>query len=323
MTVAPPPPGEADYDEFGFLHENAAEVGVPFDPADPPVVRRTHVPVPSGGTISALVWGDAPPELAFLHGGAQNAHTWDSTVLALGRPLVAIDLPGHGHSTWRPERDYGPRAVAGDVAAALAALAPEATTLVGMSLGGLTAIAVLDEDPDRARRLALVDITPGVDRRKAGAVLAFVAGPQVFPSFDAILERTIAHNPTRSRASLERGVRHNARPNPDGTWSWRYDRPSADSATPTTRLGDGVGSLWATLGALDHDLLLARGTASPVVAEEDLARLREVRADAEVIDVDGAGHSIQGDRPVELARVLDAFHARAAGRGDGGAARPG
>jgi pimeloyl-ACP methyl ester carboxylesterase len=26
-----------------------------------------------------------------------------------------------------------------------------------------------------------------------------------------------------------------------------------------------------------------------------------------VVTVDGAGHSIQGDRPVELARILDAF----------------
>ena len=44
------------------------------------------------------MWGDAEPELVFLHGGAQNAHTWDTVALALGRPLVAIDLPGHGHS---------------------------------------------------------------------------------------------------------------------------------------------------------------------------------------------------------------------------------
>ena len=48
--------------------------------------------------LSALVWGTEPPELVLLHGGAQNAHTWDTVAMALGRPLVAIDLPGHGHS---------------------------------------------------------------------------------------------------------------------------------------------------------------------------------------------------------------------------------
>ena len=38
-----------------------------------------------------------------------------------------------------------------------------------------------------------------------------------------------------------------------------------------------------------------------------LPGLRELLADAEVIVVDDAGHSIQGDRPVELARLLDGF----------------
>src|SRR3954465_9362117 len=115
-----------------MLPENASEVGLAFEP---PTGRRTSVPVPSGLELSALVWGDAPAEVVLLHGGAQNAHTWDTVALALERPLVAIDLPGHGHSDWRPGRDYRPQAMAEDVAAAIAALAPDAGTLVGMSLG--------------------------------------------------------------------------------------------------------------------------------------------------------------------------------------------
>ena len=60
-------------------------------------VRRLAVEVEPGRRL-ALVWGEAEPELVFLHGGAQNAHTWDTVALALDRPLVAVDLPGHGHS---------------------------------------------------------------------------------------------------------------------------------------------------------------------------------------------------------------------------------
>ena len=85
-----------DYEEFGLFHENAEEFGLPFD--RPPVVRRVSVEVAPGRRLSALVWKDGPPELVFLHGGAQNAHTWDTVAMALDRPLVAIDLPGHGHS---------------------------------------------------------------------------------------------------------------------------------------------------------------------------------------------------------------------------------
>lgn len=82
------------------------------DPRGPPRVPR-------GGArrrLSALVWGHRPPELVLLHRGAQNAHTWDSVALPLGRPLMAIALPGHGHSDWRLDRDYSPQASAADVA---------------------------------------------------------------------------------------------------------------------------------------------------------------------------------------------------------------
>ena len=69
-------------------------------------------------TSSAIVWGDGDPEVVFLHGGGQNAHTWDSVVLALGRPALAIDLPGHGRSDRRDDRNYSPWHNAVAVAAA-------------------------------------------------------------------------------------------------------------------------------------------------------------------------------------------------------------
>src|SRR5262245_63257130 len=103
------------YDEFGLFHENAEEYGVAWD--GPPVVRRTRVPVADDGrAVSALVWGDAPPDLVLLHGGAQNAHTWDTVALALRRPLIAFDLPGHGHSDHRGDGPFGPVANAADLA---------------------------------------------------------------------------------------------------------------------------------------------------------------------------------------------------------------
>src|SRR6187402_1416403 len=112
------------YDEFAYFHENAEEFGLPYD--GPPVVRRESAPMSDGRQLSALVWGDADPELVFLHGGAQNAHTWDTVAMAIGRPLVALDLPGHGHSDGGREGIIGLQANAEDVAAAIRALAPDA-----------------------------------------------------------------------------------------------------------------------------------------------------------------------------------------------------
>ena len=103
------------YDEFSLFHENAGEVGIPLHA--PPVVQRAFVEVAAGRKVSALVWGQSSPELVFLHGGGQNAHTWDTVALALDRPLLAIDLPGHGHSDWPEDSPWlNPGDMADDVA---------------------------------------------------------------------------------------------------------------------------------------------------------------------------------------------------------------
>ncbi|HEY1734059.1 MAG TPA: alpha/beta hydrolase [Acidimicrobiales bacterium] len=288
------------YDEFAFLADNAADAGL----ARPgrPAVRRTTVALPDGRSLSALVWGQTPPEVVVVHGGAQNAHTWDTVALALDRPLVALDLPGHGHSDWRADHDYRPATIADDLAVAVEELAPHADLVVGMSLGGLSALVLAVRHPSLVRRLMLVDITPGVDATKTRAITEFVSGPQRFASFDEILERTIAHNPTRSRSSLRRGVAHNAVRGADGTWTWRWD----PTRTMGRSLDGGVdfARLWDDLSALAVPLTLLRGAESPVVDDADVVELRRRRPDVEVVVVDGAGHSIQGDRPVETAALI-------------------
>jgi pimeloyl-ACP methyl ester carboxylesterase len=290
------------YEEFGLFEDNAREAGLPWE--GPPAVRRQEVEVAPGQRVSALCWGQEPADFVLLHGGAQNAHTWDTVALALRRPLVAVDLPGHGHSDWKADGAYHPRDMARDVAVALDTLAPAARGVVGMSMGGLTAIALAAARPDLVRRLALVDVTPGVNAEKGAAIAAFVSGPQSFASFDEILARTIAHNPTRTESSLRRGVLHNAVEQPDGSWRWRYDRTRREEDRAFS-----VAELWDDLDRIGVPLALYRGSLSPVVDDADVAELCRRQPDAEVVVVEGAGHSIQGDRPVELARLIGTFMA--------------
>src|SRR2546423_6920452 len=297
MTVA--------YDEFGLFQENAEEFGIPWRGA--PDVQRVEVPVGGDQTISALRWGagGGPPELVLVHGGAQNAHTWDTVALALDRPLAAIDLPGHGHSSHRTDHVYWPADNAVAVEQAVRALAPDARVVVGMSLGGLTSIALADRAPDLVRNLVLVDVTPGVNREKSTAIAQFIDGPEFFSTFDEILERTIAFNPTRTESSLRRGVLHNAIELPDGRWRWRYDLPRRGTGEGETgSIMPGLEELWEAVARVKVPLLLVRGSLSPVVDDDDVAELQRRNPDARVVVVEGAGHSIQGDKPIELANLL-------------------
>jgi pimeloyl-ACP methyl ester carboxylesterase len=295
------------YDEFSLFHENAEEFGLPYD--GPPVVRRESVEVESGRRLSALVWGSDAPELVFLHGGAQNAHTWDTVALALGRPLVCIDLPGHGHSDGGRVGSLDLQSNAEDVAVAIRSLAPEARAVVGMSLGGMTSLALAKVAPELVRQLVLVDITPGVDDEKSSDIRAFIDGPESFPDFNEILQRTIQFNPTRTESSLRRGILHNAVQRDDGSWVWRYARFRA-TEQQAERGGflDRIGDLWEVVTGLQVPLMLVRGMLpQSVVDDNDEAELLRRQPNARIEHVEGAGHSIQGDKPVELAALIADF----------------
>ncbi|CAN5759227.1 alpha/beta hydrolase [soil metagenome] len=307
-----------DYDEFGYFHENAAEYGLAY--GRPPLVRRESVHVAHGRTVSALVWGDAAAEMVLIHGGAQNAHTWDTVALALRRPLVAVDLPGHGHSdaaSSEPKGLSAPERHARDMAVVVDGLAPGARAVVGMSLGGLTSIALAGQAPELVRSLVLVDITPGVTGAKAKEILDFVNGPARFASFEEMLARTIEFNPTRTESSLRRGILHNALQLDDGSWIWRYRRHDAGMPSELVRdAGAEAGReqpivpthLWDTLGAVQVPVMLVRGMREQsVVDDADEAELRRRLPGARIEHVAEAGHSVQGDAPVQLAALLDDF----------------
>jgi len=281
-------------DEFAYLADNAAQAGV-SGPL-PPVERIQR------GPISALRWGTEPVRVVFLHGGGQNAHTWDTVILGLGLPALAIDLPGHGRSDWREDGDYGPALNAAAVQPVIAELAPRADLVVGMSLGGLTAMRLAVSAPHLVRKLVMIDVTPSAPERheqmtkaQMGAV-ALVQGERSFPSFDAMVDATVAASPHRSRESLQRGVFHNAKQLDDGTWTWRYD---------TFRSGDGFAGLWDDAPVLHTPTTLVRGAKSFFVNDDDAAEFaRSAPGFQHVVVVPDAGHSVQGDQPRALVEIL-------------------
>jgi pimeloyl-ACP methyl ester carboxylesterase len=294
------------YDEFSMFADNASEFGIPY--SGPPVVRRESVDLGDGRRLSCLLWGDTTPEYVFIHGGAQNAHTWDTVLLSLGRPALAVDLPGHGHSDGGRHGYLDPRDNAEDVAIVIRTLAPHAKAVIGMSLGGLTTIALVGSHPDLVRSVVLVDITPGVTGEKSQAISAFVNGPESFPDFDAILARTIEHNPTRTEASLGRGILHNAEQRPDGTWVWRYARHRALQPKEGSEAFRDFNTLWETISSTSVPIMLVRGMRpQSVVDDSDEAELLRRSPGARIEHVADAGHSVQGDTPVELAQLIVDF----------------
>lgn len=290
-----------DRNEFDYLAEEAVEVGVT---GPLPEVRRVSVSTPVG-TVSALIWGERP-ELAFLHGGGLNAHTWDSTILALGRSAIAIDLPGHGDSAWRDDFDYSPRANVEAVAAVLdeyAAGVPQ--TVIGQSLGGVTAIALAEARPDLVSSLVVVDVSPGLRPGDATQVTDFLAGPQVFDSRDDIVEKALGAGIGASRRQLERGVFLNTLIRDDGKTVFKHHLASPP---PNGSFRADFADLWPPLESSSAPVLLVRGShgfLSPEVVDEFRSRIPR----ADIVQLE-SGHNVQEQRPVELASEIERFLSR-------------
>ncbi|TDK84861.1 alpha/beta hydrolase [Mycobacterium paragordonae] len=287
----------AGLSEFDLLAENAEQAGV----SGPlPTVERV-----TAGDVSALRWGESDPRVVFLHGGGQNAHTWDTVIVGLGESALAVDLPGHGHSSWREDGDYSPHHNADALAPALRDLAPNAELVVGMSLGGLTGIRLGALAPELIRELVLIDVTPSALQRHSEmtkeqqGTVALMHGEREFPSFQAMLDLTIAAAPHREVKALRRGVFHNSRQLDNGNWTWRYD---------AIRVFPDFSTLWDDVDALAAPVTLIRGGSSGFVNDDDVAELsRRATQFKGAHVVDNSGHSVQSDQPralIDLVRTV-------------------
>jgi pimeloyl-ACP methyl ester carboxylesterase len=294
-----------DFDEFSLLEDYARYEGLPW--RGRPKVERRFVDVGGGQQVSAICWGDGDPELVFLHGGGQNAHTWDSVAMALGRPIVAFDLPGHGHSSWREDRDYWPWSNADAIATAMRQLAPRPRAVVGMSLGGLTTIRLAAAHRELVPRAVIVDVTPGVGQNLPGMTdeqrgsTQLTRGPRTFESFEALVDAT-AKASGRDAEGAWRGARLNAQPLDDGTWGWRYDQLRGPGDAPVDFV-----ALWDDVSVTEQPLMLVRGGLSAHVQGADVEEFRRRRPGLRVEIVDGAGHSVQGAKPLVLAALVNDF----------------
>lgn len=295
--------------EFSYLPQQAQMLGVQAPP-----VERLTLALPDSREISALRYGAGSPAITLLHGAGLNAHTWDTTVLQLGLPTLAIDLAGHGDSTWREDADYSAHNLAPDVVLALKEWTTQPQVLVGQSLGGLTAAAVASAHPELVRELITVDITPGIDTSGGPSALrAFYEGPTDFASRDELVDRAMSLGFGGSRSETERGVFLNTRVRPDGRIEWKHHfahlaaqalaAPAPDTdQTQSRAILDASG--WDDLTSTEAPVTLVRATGG-FVSEANAAEFAERLPHARVVRID-ATHNVQETAPGELAELIRA-----------------
>jgi pimeloyl-ACP methyl ester carboxylesterase len=262
-----------------------------------------------------LDWGTkGRPPVVFLHGGGLNAHTWDLVCAALRRErhCLAPDLRGHGESEWSPEMDYSTESHVGDLDAFLHSLQLPRFVLVGMSLGGVTALAWAGKHSQRVAGLVLVDVGPEVRSDGVRKIAAFTSDATPLESVDQFVERALAFNPRRNRELLRRSLLHNLRRMPDGRFMWKYDQRHRGKVDPGAyaRRRD---LLWSAVDAVGCPTLVVRGAQSDVFHDEDAELLSRRLPRGRWVRIEGAGHTVQGDNPADLLVSLREFLGEVAG----------
>jgi pimeloyl-[acyl-carrier protein] methyl ester esterase len=110
--------------------------------------------------------GEGPP-LLMLHGWAMHGGVWSGYLEGLAKwyTVYALDLPGHGYST--PIDDVtGLDDFVDKVNEAVEQVIHEPFYLIGWSMGGLLALRMLLDDPQRIRKLQLIAANPCFVQRK-------------------------------------------------------------------------------------------------------------------------------------------------------------
>jgi len=278
---------------------------------DGPARRGLRFETDGGVVLAADAWGDPEARpVVLLHGGGQTRHAWGGTAAALARAgwhALAVDLRGHGESTWAGDGDYRLDRFADDLRAVLDAL-PRRAVVVGASLGGMSALLAAGEAPRAdVAALVLVDIAPRIESEGAARIVSFMLSrPDGFASLDEAADAVAGYQPHRPRPKDLSGLAKNLRRGEDGRWRWHWD-PRFLAGVGRPAAGDTPGRLDAAAATLRVPTLLVRGRLSDLLSEEGARHFLELVPHARYADVSGAGHMVAGDRNDAFTRAVVEF----------------
>ena len=252
--------------------------------ADRPVYHRT--------------WGDATaPAVVLVHGDmVEGSLVWEGIAPDLaerGLHVIAVDLPGYGHSERGIEPVYSLHAQAGVLAQVLNNLGLQQATLVGHGEGAGVVLQLAAEQPQFVGNMVLV--SPQLDAR------------------DTLLWRTLLRQPHIGRAlvwAFESGgpffgwqrSRMVADPSryPEGYLEDAKRRAHIIGTADTLRmvaLTDPEDNLPEAIEGLQMSTLILRGEQDRTLTESQAADLVGLFPDAALVNIPRAGHLSQIDQP--------------------------
>lgn len=245
-------------------------------------------------------WGSPEnPAVLLLHGGGQTRHAWKNTAIKLAQQgwyAVALDLRGHGESSWHPQGDYRLESFVSDLRY-IATTFDKPPALVGASLGGLTGLIAEGHGKSSIfSSITLVDIAHRHESKGADRIIAFMKEhvEEGFANLEEAGKAVAAYLPYRSTASDLSGLKKNLKLAPNGRYYWRWD-PKLLKCINEINENENSEKFESVARSLKIPTLLVRGHMSDVVSEDVVKEFLKLVPHAKFVDIKGAGHMIAGD----------------------------
>lgn len=260
-----------------------------------------------------IIGQDSSPKLVFLHGIMGQGRNWLSIAKKFSKNFqcLVFDQRGHGKS-FHPESGFELGDFCKDLGELLDYLGwQDPIRLVGHSMGGRVALSFAHSRPDRVKQLVIVDIGPSSDWSSMESILdklnfvpvpfssreeakAFMEGPFLEKYPNKMVKDFFFSN----LASI------------NDEYNWIFSKKMIQKTLEVSRYKD----YWAEFKELTMPTLYIRGGGSPDLKESDFIKVLENNSKIRGVVIEGAGHWVHAEKPMETLRIIGDFFNIAAGQ---------
>jgi len=236
-----------------------------------------------------------------LFGSSDNWMTIANGLKEIGQ-IYLVDMRNHGRSPHSTVLDY--TAMTEDIYEFLADLSLRQVSIIGHSMGGLTAMNFTLIYPHRVKKLVVIDIAPRIYPIHHQNIV------------DGLLAVNIAKIKTRQQAdeqlaghieqaSTRQFLLKNLYRSTDGKYSWRLNLPVI--AQNLVNMGAGLTTAALEQPPFQEPCLFIRSALSDYIQEEDKLHIKKLFPVAEIITVENTTHWLPAEDPETVLSILKTF----------------
>ena len=266
-------------------------------------------------------WGneDAPPML-MVHGGRDHCRNWDWVARAFRDDyhIIAPDLRGHGDSQWAVGSSYHHADYVYDIAQLIHQKKMNPVTIVAHSMGGGVSLTYAGLYPETVAKLVVIEgmgppphvvaewaevpIHERLDTWIQNLRTSSGRMPRRYATLEEAHERMQTENPHLTVEQARHLTIHGSSQNEDGTFSWKFDN-YVRNFSPVRLPFDAQQALWSRISC---PTLLVRGNESWASDPATDGRADHFQ-NAQVVNIDGAGHWAHHDQLDEFVTITRSF----------------